>query len=88
MAIAEYVLSLCNAVDAHQTLSFGLAVRIGTQTSTFNVEACKVIHSIVTFSPAPESVSVEFLNELEKVHDIRPLGSLIYMLIDIWFLFD
>jgi hypothetical protein len=75
MATANYVLSLCDAVHEHPRVSFGIAVRVGLQ-SSLNVEASKVIHSLVTFSPAPESVSEEFLNELRKVHGIAPLGNL------------
>jgi hypothetical protein len=46
------------------------------QNSTFNVEASKVIHGIVTFSPAPESVSLEFLNELGQVDGLEQLGNI------------
>jgi hypothetical protein len=83
MATADYVLSLCDAVHEHPKVNFGMAGRIGMQNS-YNTEASKVIHSLVTFSPAPESVSEEFLKELQKVHGMAPLGVLlICMLIGI-----
>ncbi|KIM36522.1 hypothetical protein M413DRAFT_288172 [Hebeloma cylindrosporum] len=66
---AEYLISLCTLAQESGE-SFGIAMRIGALTSQFNVEASKVIHSIVTFSPAPASVAIEFLNELEKVKGI------------------
>jgi hypothetical protein len=56
-------------------LSFGIDMRIGAKDSIFQFEASKVIHSIVSFSPAADSVSVEFLNEFEKVDGLGPLGN-------------
>jgi hypothetical protein len=89
MATADYVLSLCDAVHEHPKVSFGMAGRIGMQNSSYNTEASKLIHSLVTFSPAPESVSKEFLKELQKVHGMAPLGNLsICVLIGIWLLSD
>jgi len=35
-----------------------------------------VMQSILTFSPAPDAVAIEFLNELEKVEGIAVLGQL------------
>ena len=75
MATAGYVLSLCEAVDAEPNLTLGTAVRIGMPNSSFNVEASKIIHSLVSFSLASETVAVEFLNELEKVLGMAPLGN-------------
>jgi len=74
IAPAEYLISLCTLAQESQE-SFGIAMRIGASNSKFNVEATKVIHSILTFSPAPDAVAVEFLNELEKVKDIAFLGQ-------------
>ncbi|KIM44992.1 hypothetical protein M413DRAFT_442950 [Hebeloma cylindrosporum] len=48
-------------------------MRIGATNSKVNLETTKVIHSILTFSPAPDAVAVEFLNELEKVKGIATL---------------
>ncbi|KAJ3569579.1 hypothetical protein NP233_g4960 [Leucocoprinus birnbaumii] len=48
-------------------------MRIGASNSKFNIESTKVIHKILTFSPAPDAVAVEFLNELEKVKGITSL---------------
>ena len=73
-APAEYLISLCTLAQRSQE-SFGIAMRIGASNFKFNVEATKVIHSILTFSPAPEGVAVEFLNELEKVKGIASLGQ-------------
>jgi hypothetical protein len=70
---AQYILALCEA--AQQSGAFGLATRLGTQSSKFDVDAAKVIQSIVSFSPATESVAIEFLNEFKKVPFLRPLGS-------------
>jgi hypothetical protein len=75
----EYVLSLCAAINEKPSVSLRITVRIGTQNSTFNVEASKVIHGIVTFSPAPESVSLEFLNELGQVDGLEQLGNLNFL---------
>jgi len=70
-----YLISLCTiAQEANE--SFGLAIRIGTSDPKFNIETTKVIHSILTFSPAPDSMAVEFLNELNKVSGISYLGEL------------
>jgi hypothetical protein len=74
IAPAEYFISLCNLAQESQE-SFGIAIRIGASNSKFNVEATKVIHSILTFSPAPDTVAVEFLNELEKVEGMEFLGQ-------------
>ena len=73
IAPAEYLISLCTLAQESQE-SFGIAMRIGASNSKLNLEATKVIHSILTFSPAPDTVAVEFLNELEKVKDIAFLG--------------
>jgi hypothetical protein len=75
MAISGYTLSLCNTVNNQSDISFGIAVRIGAKDSIFQFETSKVIHSIVNFSPAPESVSVEFLNEFKMVDGLGPLGN-------------
>lgn len=70
----EYVLALCTAVQESGE-SLGVAVRIGSSTSKFNVEATKVIHGILTFSPASDSLAIEFLNELAKVSGMEYLGE-------------
>ena len=70
----EYVLALCTAVQESGE-SLGVAVRIGSSSSKFNVEATKVICGILTFSPAPDSMATEFLNELSKVSGMRYLGE-------------
>jgi hypothetical protein len=71
---APYLISLCDAAQ-NSDFSFGVASRLGTQSSTFNVDAAKLIHSIVTFSPASESVAIEFLHEFQKVWGIEYLGK-------------
>ena len=68
-----YLLTLCTAIQESGDSS-GVAVRIGSSVS-FNVEATKVIHGILTFSPAPDSMAVEFLNELAKVSGMEYLGE-------------
>jgi len=45
------------------------------ENTTFNVEAAKLIRSIVKFSPAPEHVTIEFLQEFNNVQDINHLGN-------------
>ena len=75
MATSGYILSLCDIINNQTDISFGIAVRIGAKDSIFQFETSKVIHSIVNFSPAAESVSVEFLNEFEKVDGLEPLGN-------------
>ena len=54
-------------------------MRIGAKDSNFQFEMSKVIHSIINFSPAAESVSVEFLNEFEKVDGLEPLGNCLFV---------
>jgi hypothetical protein len=56
------VLTLCSAVE-ERSESFGVAIRIGAFSSMFNVESNKVIHAVLTFSPAPD-LAREFLEEL------------------------
>ena len=70
----EYVLALCNAVQ-ESCESMGVAVRLHASTSTFNTEAIKVISSIVTYSPAPETMAIKFLNSLAKVSGMEYLGE-------------
>ena len=62
---APYILALCEAAQ-RSSVTFGLATRHGNQNSPFNVDAAKVIHSVVTFSPATESVVTEFFNEFAR----------------------
>ena len=69
-----YLLTLCTVVQESNE-SLGVAVRIGSSISEFNVEATKVIHAILTFSLAPDSMAVEFLNELTKVSGMGYLGE-------------
>jgi hypothetical protein len=71
---APYILALCEAAQQPGVVSFGLATRIGSQNSKFDVDASKVIKSIVTFSPAAENVAVDFLNEFRKVSRLSNLG--------------
>ena len=60
-----YLLTLTTVVQESDE-SLGVAVRIGSLISKSNVEATKVIHGILTFSPATDSMAVEFLNELAE----------------------
>ena len=69
-----YVVTLCTTVQESGE-SLGAAVRIGWSISNFNVEATKVIHGILTFSPASDSLAIEFLNELAKVSGMEYLGE-------------
>jgi len=71
---APYLISLCDAVE-DSYLSLGLVSRLGVQSSTFKPDAERLIKSIVTFSPAPESVAIEFLFELQKVSGLGDLGN-------------
>ena len=72
---APYLLALCDAAQ-ETNMTFGLARGIGAQGSTFDFQAAKVIHSLVTFSPASESLAIEFLNEFQKVTALAHLGSI------------
>ena len=69
-----YLLTLCTAIQESGE-SLGVAVRIDSSTAKFNVEATKVIHGILTFSPAPDLMAVEFLNQLAKVSGMGYLGG-------------
>ena len=69
---APYLLALCDTAK-NSTFSFGVATRLGAQSSKFEIDAAKLIHSMVTFSPAPESVAIEFLQEFQKVGGVQHL---------------
>jgi hypothetical protein len=71
---ASYILGLCEAAQ-QSSVGFGPATRLSTQSLTFNIDAAKVIHSIVKFSPAAESVALEFLNKFQEVSRLRHLGG-------------
>jgi hypothetical protein len=70
---APYIVSLCKAVE-NSDFSFGVVSRLGTQSSTFQLDAAKLIHSIVEYSPASESVALEFLFQLQNIWGIYDLG--------------
>ncbi|KAI9571790.1 hypothetical protein HD554DRAFT_2312089 [Boletus coccyginus] len=70
--VAPYLLSLCKVVE-NSDFSFGVVSRLGTQSSTFQLDAAKLIHSIVEHSPASESVALEFLREFQKISGIYNL---------------
>ena len=74
IAPSQYLVTLCAAAQQSDE-PFGIAVRIGSSDSKFNATASKVIHSILTFSPAPDTMAVKFLNELRKVTGIETLGK-------------
>jgi len=74
IAPKDYLLMLCTTAQEADK-SFGVAVRIGASDSKFNVESTKVIHGILTFSPAPNSMAAEFLNKLENVSGMADLGE-------------
>jgi hypothetical protein len=66
---APYILALCEAAQ-QSSVGLGSATRLSSQSPTqspmFNVDAAKVIYSIFKFSPATESVALEFLNKSKK----------------------
>jgi hypothetical protein len=70
---APYVLALCEAAQ-QSSMVFGQTTRL-VLWSNFQVDATEVIKSIVKFSPATESVAVEFLYEFQKVSRLSNLGS-------------
>ena len=74
MTPAQYLIPLCTTAQ-QLNQSFGLAIRIGASNPKFQFETTKVIHSILMFSPAPDTMAVAFLNELEKVKGISFLGK-------------
>jgi hypothetical protein len=74
MSPSQYFISLCNGAQESGE-SFGIAMRIGSSNPKFGIPAIKVIHSVLSFSPAPDTMAVEFLNELEKVKGISFLGN-------------
>ena len=78
--IAQYLIALCDAAQGKDE-SFGIAVRNGASHSKFKIETTKVIRSVLTFSPASESVAVEFINELAKVPGISHLGKFSLLLL-------
>lgn len=75
-APAQYLITLCTfSQQPDIDEPFGVAVRIGSSDSKFTTATSKVIHSILTFAPAPDTVAVEFLNELSKVTGMASLGK-------------
>jgi hypothetical protein len=72
--MAPYLLAFCE-VAQESNIDFGPARRLGTQSPTFSVQATRVIHSLVTFSPARESLAIEFLGEFQKVSALSHLGT-------------
>jgi hypothetical protein len=70
---APYILALCEAAQ-QSSVGLGSATRSSSQNPMFNVDAAKVIHSIFKFSPATESVALEFLNKFQEVSRLRHLG--------------
>jgi len=72
IAPKDYLLTLCTTVQ-EANKSFSVAVRIGMSDLKFNIESTKVIHSILTFSPAPDLMAAEFLNKLERVSGMADL---------------
>jgi hypothetical protein len=73
---APYLLALCDVVPPGV---LGVAARLGTQSSIFNLDAARLIRSIVRFSPATESVAIEFLGELRKSSRLHQLGWYSYV---------
>ena len=57
---ADYILALCNTAEESKQ-SLGTAVRFGMSNAQFQFEVTKVIHSIVTFSPAVDAVATDLL---------------------------
>jgi hypothetical protein len=76
---APFILALCEAAQQPGVVSFGVVTRTGSLTSTFSVKAPKLIQSLVRFSPARETVAIEFLNEFHKVSRLRNLGSVLLL---------
>jgi hypothetical protein len=74
IAPAQYLISLCTAAQESGE-SFGNAARVGSPNSDVSVEATKIIYSLLTFSPAPDKMAVDFLTELEEVKGISFLGK-------------
>jgi len=72
LMIHHYLISLCNAAQQSEE-PFGVVVRIGMSSSQFKAPTTKVIHCLLSFSPAPDTMAVEFLNELGKVPGIESL---------------
>ena len=76
VAPAQYLITLCTAAQQPDLDEpFGVAVRIGSSDLKFKAATTKVIHSILSFSPAADTVAVEFLNELSKVTGMASLGK-------------
>jgi hypothetical protein len=73
--VSKGYVTLCTAVqESGESLS--VVVRIGRSiSSNSNVEAIELIRGILTFSPAPDSMAIEFLNELAKVSGMEYLGE-------------
>ena len=53
-----YLLTLCRPTSWR---IFGYGSEVGASNSKFNIELTKLIHGILTFSPAPDSMAVGVL---------------------------
>jgi hypothetical protein len=79
--LASYVLALLNLMGRQEDVivspPLGTAKRVGSETSTFNVPAHKLLQAIIEHSPSPEKVTHEFLCELARcgLSTVRDLGE-------------
>ena len=68
-----------NAID---NPSLGIAKRIGTETSTFDLPVHKLLQAVIKHSPSRETVAQEFLVELAKceIEAVRNPGDVLLYL--------
>jgi hypothetical protein len=80
-SIASYVLALLNLMERQEDVidspPLGTARPVGSETSTFDVPAHKLLWAIIEHSPSPERITHEFLCEFAKcgVPAVRDLGE-------------
>lgn len=80
-SLASYILALLKLMgrqeDTIDKPPLGTARRVGSETSTFDVPAHKLLQAIIEHSPSPEKIAHEFLCELAKcgVSSVRDFGE-------------
>jgi len=80
-SLASYVLALLNLMgrqeDVIDSPPLGTAGPVGSETSTFDVPAHKLLQAIIEHSLSPEKITHEFLCELAKcgVSAVKDFGE-------------
>ena len=85
--LASYALALLNSMGRQEDLiPLGNARLVGSQTSTFDVPAHRILQALLEHSPSPQTIAQEFLAELAKcqVLAVNDSGDAALYLSDVW----